>query len=286
MIGVPHPGELAGKVAVVTGGSSGIGRAAVELFVAEGAQVVIGDVDEASGHEIVAKLGEAVHFTRADVTSPADIEGLVATAVERYGKLDVMVNNAGAAGETSPLAELSEAGFAHVTALITNSVLIGHQVAVRRFRKQGSGGAIVSTSSAAGLQPGWGPAGYTIAKHAITGIVGAAAGELGRFGIRSNAVAPGTILTPIMLKAFDMPADKADEFLDLLDVEAGRQQPAGRAGRAEDVAEAMLWLASDRSSYISGVVLPVDGGATTVYAGDFGSAAAAIAARLLADEAR
>lgn len=277
-------GELAGKVAVVTGGSSGIGRSTVELFAAEGAEVIIGDIDDASGREIETRLGESVHYVHADVTEPADIEHLVATAVHRYGKLDVMVNNAGAAGDPTELAELGEAAFAHVSALITNSVFFGHQFAVRQFRKQGSGGAIVTTSSAAGLQSGWGPAGYTIAKHAVTGIVRVAAAELGRFGIRSNAVAPGTILTPIMLKAFDMPPEKATEFLELLNDEAGRQQPAGRAGRAEDVAEAVLWLAGDRSSYISGVTLPVDGGASTVYAADFGGAALEIATRLLERE--
>jgi NAD(P)-dependent dehydrogenase (short-subunit alcohol dehydrogenase family) len=276
-------GELHGKVAVITGGASGIGRATAKLFVHEGARVVIADIDDVLGEEAAEELGSAARYIHADVTISADVENLVSAATKTFGKLDVMFNNAGAAGDPARLAELSESSFAKITNLITNSVLFGHQHAVRQFRKQGTGGAIVSTSSAAGIQSGWGPAGYTIAKHAVTGIVKVAAAELGRFGIRSNAVAPGTILTPIMLKAFDMPPEKAEDFLHLLDAEAGRQQPAGRAGRPEDVAEAVLWLASDRSSYISGVTLPVDGGATGVYAADFGEAAGAIAARLLAN---
>jgi NAD(P)-dependent dehydrogenase (short-subunit alcohol dehydrogenase family) len=266
--------ELDGKVAVITGGASGIGLASVELFVAEGARVVIADVDDTRGHETVERLGDATVYAHTDVTKEDDVAAAIAQAVEKFGKLDVVFNNAGAGGDPSSIADLTEDGFARSTALLVNSVLWGHKHAIRQFRAQGTPGAIVTTDSAAGLQPGWGGPSYTIAKHAVIGIVREAAAEVAAEAIRVNAVAPGITRTPIMPRTFGVPLERGPEFLDYLDEKAGVTQPLGRMARPEEIAQAALWLASDRSSYVTGHIIPVTGGATEFYAGDFGPHAA------------
>ncbi|CAN5225479.1 glucose 1-dehydrogenase [soil metagenome] len=274
--------ELEGKVAVITGGASGIGLASVELFVAEGARVVVADVDDASGNAVVERLGEATAYIHTDVTKEADVAAAIALAVERFGKLDVVFNNAGAGGDPSPIADLTEDGFARSTALLVNSVLWGHKHAIRQFRAQGVPGVIVTTDSAAGLQPGWGGPSYTIAKHAVIGIVREAAAEVAAEGIRVNAVAPGITRTPIMPRTFGVPLERGQEFLEYLDQKAGVTQPLGRMARPEEIAQAALWLASDRSSYVTGHTIPVTGGATEFYAGDFGAKAVDAARAFLA----
>lgn len=275
-------GELDGKVAIVTGGVSGIGLAAVELFLAEGARVVAADIDDAAGEEIVQRLGENVRYVHTDVTSEDEIAALVASAVAAFGGLDIMFNNAGAGGDPSPIADLTPEGFAKTTALLVNSVLWGTKHAIAQFRRQGRPGTIVSTTSAAGLQPGWGGPSYTISKHAVVGIVREAALEVANEGIRVNAVAPGITLTPIMPKTFGVPRERSDEFLGFLDAEVGPMQPLGRMATAQEIAEAALWLASGRSSYVTGHILPVTGGATDFYIADFGPRAAEAAQRFLA----
>ncbi len=145
-------GLLEGKVAIVTGGASGIGLATVERFVAEGAKVAIADIQDEFGGSIVDRLGDSVLYVHTDVTDESAIEALVAGTVERFGKLDVMFNNAGAGGDRSPILEIGAAGFDRTIALLTGSVLLGHKYAAREFVKQGTGGSIISTASAAGLQ--------------------------------------------------------------------------------------------------------------------------------------
>lgn len=278
--------EVAGKVAVITGGASGIGLSTAQLFVDEGARVVLADIDDKGGADAVESPGgESVAvYVHTDVTSEDAIENAIATAVEKFGKLDIMVNNAGAGGDPSPIADLSAEGFAKTTALLVNSVFFGHKHAIRQFRAQGAPGVIVTTDSAAGLQPGWGGPTYTISKHAVIGIVKEAAAEVAAEGIRVNAIAPGITRTPIMPRSFGVPLEDGDEFLDFLDDRAGKTQPLGRMGRAEEMAQAILWLASDRSTYITGHVLPVTGGATDIYAGSFMSAAGAAAQEYLAEK--
>jgi NAD(P)-dependent dehydrogenase (short-subunit alcohol dehydrogenase family) len=265
-------GRLDGKVAIITGGTSGIGLASVELFVAEGAKVVIADISDDLGAELQQKHAGNAVYLHTDVTSEADIEAVVEKAVAEFGKLDIIYNNAGAQGDPSPILEIGSEGFDKTIALLTRSVLLGHKYAARQFQKQGTPGSIVSTASAAGLQGGWSAAGYTIAKHAIVGIVRQAVAELAPLGIRSNAIAPGVIRTPIMARSFGVPLEKADEFSEFLESKLGATQPIGRLGLPEDIAEAALWLGSDASSFVTGIVLPVDGGATSAYAGTFASA--------------
>jgi len=261
-------GRLNGKVAVITGAASGIGLAAAELFVAEGAKVVAADIADEAGAKLEA-AHEGLVYQHADVTSESDIEAAVARAVSEFGRLDIMFNNAGAQGDPSPLIEVGSDGFDRTQALLTRSVVLGHRFAAQQFQEQGGGGSIVSTASAAAIQGGWSAAGYTIAKHAVVGVVRAAASELGAHGIRSNAIAPGIIRTPIMARSFGVPDEKAEEFSAFLDERLGATQPLGRLGTGTDIAEAALWLGSDASSFVTGIVLPVDGGATSVYAGPF-----------------
>lgn len=262
-------GLLEGKVAVVTGGTSGIGLATVERFVAAGAKVVIGDIQDDLGASIADRLGENVVYVHTDVTDEAAIEALVTAAVDRFGALDIMYNNAGAQGDPSTILDVESEGFDKTIALLTRSVLLGHKYAARQFQAQGTGGSIISTASAAGLQGGWSAAGYTIAKHAIVGVVRQAVAELAPLGIRSNAIAPGIIMTPIMARTFGVPVEEAEPFADFLADRLGSTQPLGRTGTADDIAKVATFLASDLAGYVTGVTIPVDGGATAVTQGTF-----------------
>jgi len=257
-------GRLAGKVAVITGGASGIGRATAELFVIEGAQVVVGDIQDEAGAALAAQHGDRLHYVHADVAEDAQVEVLVAAAVSRYGRLDVMFNNAGIQGDTSGFFEIRPESFDRMMRLLAGSVVSGHQHAARQFRRQGSGGVILSTTSAAGLLGGYSNLSYTAAKHAIVGLVRAAAFELAPLGIRSNAIAPGVTLSPIMASSFGVPSEQAEEFLQFVSLRCAGLQPAGRPGRPPDIAQAALFLASDESSWITGITLPVDGGGTAI----------------------
>lgn len=251
---------LTGKVAIVTGGASGIGLAAVQRFVAEGGRVVIADVAQEAGEAAATSLGEAAAFQRTDVTDEASIQAAVDAAVTRFGRLDVMFNNAGSTGDGSSITEVGPAGFDKTFVLDVRSVVLGHKCAARRFKEQGTGGSIISTVSVAGLQGGWSSVSYATAKHAVVGTIRHAAKELAPFGIRTNGVAPGVIMTPLIAKAFGVPPEKADELVQYLVGRLGSKQAMGRYGSAEDVANAALFFASDLSAYVSGTVMPVDGG--------------------------
>ncbi|MBX0301107.1 SDR family oxidoreductase [Cryobacterium sp. 1639] len=264
-------GLLDDKVAIITGGTSGIGLASVESFVAEGAKVAIADIQDELGASIAERLGDAVIYVHTDVTDETALETLVSTTVEKFGKLDVMYNNAGAQGDPSAIVDATSAGFDKTIALLTRSVLLGHKFAARQFQAQGTGGSIITTSSAAALQGGWSAAGYTIAKHAITGVVRQAVAELAPLGIRSNAIAPGIIMTPIMARSFGVPLEQSDEFVAFLAEKLDSTQPIGRVGQPEDIAKVAVFLASDLAGYVTGVTIPVDGGATAVTQGSFGA---------------
>lgn len=263
--------KLEGKVAVITGGVSGIGLASVELYVAEGACVAVGDIQDDLGKALEARFPDKVIYRHTDITDDAAIGALVQAAVDRFGKLDIIFNNAGAAGDRAAMVDLTAEGMQKTLALLTTSVVSGHKYAARQFIKQGTGGSIISTASAAGLEGGWSSAAYTIAKHSVIGIVRQAVTELGRAGIRSNAICPGVIMTPIMAAAFGVPAEKAEEFEVFLAKRLADGMPGGRVGFPRDIAEAAVFLGSDSSVYVNGVALPVDGGATAVTMGSFGT---------------
>jgi NAD(P)-dependent dehydrogenase (short-subunit alcohol dehydrogenase family) len=254
-------GELAGKVAVVTGGASGIGRAIVECFAAEGARVVIGDVDRDRGADLASGLGADVLFCPADVSDPGQVGALVETAVEIFGGLHVMVNNAGVSG-TMHRRFLDDdlADFHRVMAVNVLGAMAGTRDAARQMAKNG-GGSIVNLTSIGGIQAGGGVMTYRASKAAVIQFTKSAAIELAYHGIRVNAIAPGGIPTPFLRSS--APGTEPEElrrFEERIRAAMAQDRPLRRAGEPADVAQAALYFAGDRSRYVTGTVLPVDGG--------------------------
>jgi NAD(P)-dependent dehydrogenase (short-subunit alcohol dehydrogenase family) len=249
-------GTLEGRVALVTGAASGIGRATALAFAHEGAKVVAADVAAEAGRETVdlieAAGGDAV-FVRADVARAEDVARLVAGAVETYGRLDCAHNNAGIEGAVpagTAFHDYPDAVWDQVMAINLKGVWLCLKAELAHMLGQG-GGAIVNTASIAGLVGGFGSA-YTAAKHGVVGLTKAAALEYAARGIRVNAVCPGVIATPMIERAFARRPEAEQLYL------AG--EPMGRFGTAEEVAAAVVWLCSDAASFLTGVALPVDGG--------------------------
>ena len=248
--------EFEGKVALVTGGGSGIGRATALAFARDGARVVIGNRNVQRGEETVSMIraaGGTASFRRTDVLVTADIEALVKHAVSEYGGLDLAFNNAGIEGEPRPLAEQTEANYDAVMDINVKGVWLSMKYEIPRMLDQG-GGAIVNCSSVAGVIgfPGIGI--YSASKHAVIGLTKAAALEYSAQGIRVNAVNPAVIDTEMVDRLADGMNVKKDDLTTF--------HPIGRLGRVEEVAEAVLWLCSDKASFVTGHSLMVDGGFT------------------------
>ncbi len=245
--------RLQDKVCLVTGGASGIGKAAALAFAREGAIVTIADLSPA-GEETAAAVqnagGRAV-FTRCDISVPADVEALIASIAARHGRLDCAFNNAGIEGPLVPMAEVSEELWDRIIKVDLRGVWLCLKHEIRQMMRQG-GGAIVNTSSTAGIcgTPGYSP--YTAAKHGVIGLTKSVALQYARSGIRVNAICPGLIDTPMMARILGGDAEMEKQFL------AGT--PTGRKGQPEEIAAAAIWLCSDESSFVTGAVLPVDGG--------------------------
>lgn len=255
-------GRLQDKVAIVTGAASGIGEAAARLFAAEGARVVLADIQDDKGERIAAALGDAAVYVHTDVTREAAVQAMIGTALARFGRLDVLFNNAGAPGPGGPIADTPADGFDATIALLLRSVFLGIKHAAAPMLAQGSG-SIVSTASVAGLQAGFGPHAYSAAKAAVIQLTRSVAMELGERGVRVNCICPGGIATPIFGKALGLPTDAADRTVDAVRrAMLPTMQPIRRAGLPEDVAQAALWLCSDDSSFVNGHALVVDGGLT------------------------
>ena len=250
-----HKGLVEEKVVLVTGGASGIGRASALAFAREGAQVVVADLDVDAGEETVAAIskegGEAL-FQRCDVTAESEIESLIQRCVDSYGRIDCAHNNAGITGSGGLLHEIDQEGWERTLRVNLTSVFLCMKHEIRAMLN-GGGGAIVNSSSGAGLiaVPGLSP--YCASKHGILGITKTAAVENAQTGIRVNAVCPGSTDTP-MLRAVMSQDPRLEEM-----ILAG--QPGGRLGLAEEVAEAAVWLCSDRASFVSGESMLVDGAA-------------------------
>lgn len=272
---------LDGKVAIITGGVGGIGAATAEEFVAAGAKVVLADIADDAGHKAAERLGERAAYVHADVTDESSVEALVESAVDRFGRLDVIYNNAGATGDPAEIVNLPSAAFDALMALDVRSVLLGHKYAARQFQAQGSPGSIITTASVAGLQGGWSSVGYTTAKHAVLGIVRQAALELGPQRIRSNAIAPGVVMTAIQAKAFGVPLEHAAAFNDHIVDRLGARQAMGRFAVPRDIARVALFLASDLAEYVNGTVLPVDGGASAFTQNTFADDMSAVTTQFL-----
>ena len=247
-------GLLAGRVALITGGSSGIGRAAALAFAREGARVVIGNRRIAEGEETVGKVREAggeATLIRTDVTQPREVEALIAQAVEAYGRIDCAFNNAGITGVIAPTAECTEENWDRTLAVNLKGVWLAMKYEIRQMLEQG-GGAIVNNASVAGLVGMRGGPAYSASKGGVVQLTRTAALEYAKSGIRVNAICPGFIETPMT----------GDHTRSNPDLEAWMKkvQPMGRLGTAEEVAEAVVWLCSDRASFTTGQPLVLDGG--------------------------
>ena len=251
--------RLEGKVAAITGSASGFGETAARLFVREGCRVALGDIQEEAGRAVAESLGDAAVFVRCDVTSEEDVANLVDTAVNAFGRLDVMFNNAGIVGAVGPIDTTPTAEWKATLDILLNGVFYGVKHAARVMKPRGSG-SIVSMSSTAGILGGLGPHTYTVAKHGVVGLTKSAAAELCRFGIRVNCISPAGMATPMVANVTTGDPAAIEATKEAL---AAGSPLKGRPGLAEDVANAALWLASDESGYTSGHTLTTDAGMTT-----------------------
>ncbi len=248
-------GRLEAKVAIVTGGASGMGLGTVERFLAEGAAVVVADLNIAKGDEMLAAAAERgqadrVRFSRTDVSVEADVAALVDQAVESFGGLDIMFNNAGIGGAFGPVTELEADAWDETFAIDVRSVFLGIKHAARVMIAAGKGGSIINTASVAGLGGGAGPVAYSAAKAAVANLSVTTALELAPHRIRVNAICPGVIYTPLMHQG---DADAADEWVHAL-------QPWPDRGLPRHIAGTALWLASDDATFVTGQAIAVDGG--------------------------
>jgi len=247
-------GELEGKVVLVTGAGSGIGRESALAFAAAGGRVVVSDVVVGGGEETVAQIkaagGEAT-FVRADVSQRADVEALIRQTVETYGRLDCAHNNAGIEGDMAPTCDCTEANWDRTIAINLKGVWLCMKYEIPQMLEQG-GGVIVNTSSVAGLVGFVNLPAYVATKHGVAGLTRTAALEYAQQGIRINAVCPGVIHTPMIDRIVGGDAEAEAQFTAL--------EPVGRMGSPAEVAQAVVWLCSDAASFVTGIAMPVDGG--------------------------
>lgn len=240
--------QLENKVALVTGGASGIGRAIVELFVKEGAKVVFTDLNEDLGKQVQEELGEQTFFIKSDVSSPEDNKAAVDATVSKFGALHIAVNNAGVGGESNVVGDLSIEGWRKVIDINLNGVFYGMHYQLPEIEKVG--GSIINMASILGSVGFATSSGYVAAKHGVVGLTKTAAWEYGTRNVRINAVGPGFISTPLVEESLD------EGTLNFLKSQHAMQ----RLGKPEEVASIVLWLASDASSFATGTYYPIDGG--------------------------
>lgn len=254
---------LKGKVIVITGGTSGIGARTAEVFVAEGAKVVIAGRRNDRGGRLARKLGEAASFIRTDVSVEADVKAMIDHAVDHFGRLDCLVNNAGRGSQFTTIADVDLEQFDAVIAVHLRAVLAGMKYAVRVMAVEGTG-SIINVASVNGIRAGLGGHYYSAAKAAVIHLTRCAAVELGEKGIRVNSLSPGMIATGAFGKYTGMQSDEADDNPEYAEAAISsilpRWQPLQYVGRVDDIAQAALFLASDASRFVTGQNLVVDGG--------------------------
>jgi len=259
--------RLAGKVALITGGTSGIGEATAELFVSEGARVVITGRSEEKGAGIAERLGENAIYVRADVTQEADIAASVDATVERFGRLDVLFNNA-ASGTRTSIESITQEQIDEGVHVLLSSVLLGMRYAIEPMKVNG-GGSIINNSSIAGLRYRQGDLLYSALKAAVTHYSKLAGVELGPLGIRVNVISPGAIATPIFwggsARANTLSDEQNAATMEKLKRNLAKATPLPMSGRASDIAEAALYLASDAGRFVNSHDLVVDGGRTSMF---------------------
>ncbi|MEX2206797.1 MAG: glucose 1-dehydrogenase [Myxococcota bacterium] len=249
-------GSLDGRVAIVTGGASGIGARSVRLFVEQGARVVIGDMQEALGRSVAGELRGAALFQRAEVSREEDVRGLVARAEKEFGRLDCIFNNAGFGGALGPVADTPVEEFDLTFAVLVRGVFLGMKHAAPLLRRQG--GSVINTASVAGLVAGYSPHAYAAAKAAVIQLSRSVALELAPQRVRVNCICPGFIATPLALNSVGRTQTAAQ--LETAKAGMAHAQPIPRAGEPDDIAQMALWLASDASSFVTGQHFVVDGG--------------------------
>jgi len=252
-------GRLDGKVAVITGGASGMGRATVLRFLDEGARVVVADLNETTGAETLELVaargaGDRACFERCDVSQEEQVEAMIARALSEYGRFDVLFNNAGIGGALGSTLETEVDDWDFTFAVLVRSVFLGIKHGARAMVEQGRGGSILNTASVAGLSGGAGPVAYSAAKAAVINLSRATAVELAEKKIRVNALCPGGILTPLLHRGNEEPMKQRLEQL----------QPWPAVGQGEHIAGAALFLACDDSEFVTGQALVVDGGLTAM----------------------
>jgi NAD(P)-dependent dehydrogenase (short-subunit alcohol dehydrogenase family) len=252
-------GNLDGKVALITGGASGMGAETVRRFAREGAKVVIADLQDDKAAELIEELRDAVVYAHTDVTLEADVQAAVDLAVGSFGRLDCVFNNAGIPGIDENIEAIPMDGYDITMDVLVKGVLLGMKHAAPIMKKQRSG-SIINTGSVAGLRTGMGPHVYSAAKAAVIHLSRSAAMELAEWGVRVNCICPGGIVTPIFGKAMGLSAADSDRTLEAVTEALAVMQPIQRPGQPADIAAAALWLASEESGFVTGHSLVVDGG--------------------------
>jgi len=257
----PIMNTLQNNVAIITGGASGIGEAAVRRFVAEGARVVIADLQDRKGEALAHSLGDCCAFLKTDVSSENDVRRLFEFALDHFGRLDCFYNNAGFGCANLSITEIPLEDFESQVAVLLRGTFLGIKHAGAAMKRQGWG-TIINTSSVAGIAGGYSNHVYSAAKAGVISLTRTSALELGEAGVRVNCICPGNIPTPIFVRGIPLSEDEVEQAVKTVAAFMGHN-PLGRSGLPEEIASVAVWLASEGSSYVNGQAIVVDGGLTS-----------------------